>query len=834
MQERQYNSRYEGENLDKVAFPLGGIGAGMICLEGCGALSHVSLRNQPDILNEPQVFSALCVKSQTNDGRNVARVLEGPVPRWKIALYRNFGYGVGGGGGGTTYGLPRFRQVSFEARFPFATVSLSDKAVPVEVEITGWSPFTPPEPDDSSLPVAALEFRFLNTTDKEIEAVYSFNAWKFIAGVNPDDAVVRSAEGGFEFYQAGSNEKPWNEGSFCAVTDDSAVKVNYAWFRGNWFDPLTMAWKSVAAGQVLEQPPIAEGKASPGASLYVPFRLSPGGEKTIRLLLGWYVPNSKVRYSPDMPEATWYQQYTDNDQPTYQPWYVSKFTNIDEVMRYWRENFGRLRERSQTFADCFYDTTLPAEVIEAIAANLTILKSPTCLRQKDGRFWAWEGCGDIFGACFGTCTHVWNYAQALPHLFPCLERTIRQTEFNESLRNDGFQWHRSPIPIRNMTTPTTGLGANIPAAADGQLGSIMRVYREWQISGDTAWLKELWPKVRLSLDFCIETWDPQHIGVPVEPHLTTYDVQFWGPDSMCSSMYLGALKAAITIGRALDDDISQYESLFERGRRYLEGELFDGEYFFQKVIWKGLRAADPTVMGFEADNCFNVNYDSPESMELLRKEGPKYQYGTGCLSDGVLGAWIAEVCGVGEILDPNKLESHLLAVHKYNFREDLSSHANPQRSTYALNDEAGLLLCSWPKGGQPSLPFAYGNEVWTGTEYQVAAHLMTMGHIEKGLEIVRACRDRYDGRVRNPFNEYEAGHWYARAMSSYGMLQGLTGIRYDAVEKVLYFRPRIKGDFRSFLSTAGGYGTAGIKNKKPFLEVAFGNIPVNRIEYDPA
>ena len=821
MQERQYNSGYEGENIGKVAFPLGGIGAGMICLEGCGALSHVSLRNQPDMLNEPQVFSALCLKGVASDGGNVARVLEGPVPGWKI-----MGVGGGEGGRGKTYGLPRFRQARFDSRFPFATISLSDEAVPVSVEITGWSPFTPPEPDDSSLPVAALEFRFANHTDQPIEGVYSFHARNFMTVVDADEAVVRQAEGGFEFYQPSSHEKPWNEGSFCAVTDDRAVQVNHAWFRGGWFDPLTMVWKSVAEGATIEQPPITAGQASVGASLYVPFRLSPGEDKTIRLRLGWYVPGSTVCQSYDMPVETWDIPYTANDRPTYEPWYISKFASIGEVMQYWRENYERLRDTSESFANCFYDSTLPPEVIEAIGANLTILKSPTCLRQRDGRFWGWEGCENSAGCCFGNCTHVWNYAQSLPHLFPSLERTIHETELNESLRDDGFQWFRTPIPIREMTTPATGLGATIPAAADGQLGSIMRVYREWRISGDSDWLKPLWTQVKRSLDFCIETWDPERIGALVEPHHDTYDIQFWGPGGMCSSMYLGALKATIAMGRALDHDITPYESLLEKGRSYLEEQLFDGEYFIQKVMWEGLRTADPTVVGLEA-----ASYDSPESKELLRQEGPKYQYGTGCLSDGVLGAWIAEVCGVGEILDPKKVESHLLAVHKYNFRKDLSSHANPQRPTYALNDEAGLLLCCWPKGGEPSLPFVYSNEVWTGIEYQVAAHLMTMGHVEKGLEIVRACRDRYDGTVRNPFNEYECGHWYARAMSSYGMLQGLTGIRYDAVEKILYFRPRIKGDFRSFLSTAKGYGTAGIKNKKPFLEVVCGDILVHRMEY---
>jgi hypothetical protein len=183
------------------------------------------------------------------------------------------------------------------------------------------------------------------------------------------------------------------------------------------------------------------------------------------------------------------------------------------------------------------------------------------------------------------------------------------------------------------------------------------------------------------------------------------------------------------------------------------------------------------------------------------------------------------------VLDTKKVASHLKSIHKYNLKKDLSEHANPQRPSYAVGNEGGLLLCSWPKGGMPSLPFVYSNEVWTGIEYQVASHLMMHGMVEEGLEIVRICRDRYDGRVRNPFNEYECGHWYARALSSYGMLQGLTGARYDAVEKVLYLKPSIKGNFRGFLCTATGYGTVGVKKGKPFLNVKNGSIPFKRIEY---
>ena len=157
----------------------------------------------------------------------------------------------------------------------------------------------------------------------------------------------------------------------------------------------------------------------------------------------------------------------------------------------------------------------------------------------------------------------------------------------------------------------------------------------------------------------------------------------------------------------------------------------------------------------------------------------------------------------------------------------MSDHVNPQRPAYALGNEGGLLLCTWPKGGKLSLPFVYSNEVWTGIEYQVASHLMLEGLVEKGLEIVRTCRDRYDGRIRNPFNEYECGHWYARAMSSYGLMQGLTGVRFDAIDQTLYIDSKIGKSFKSFLATETGFGTVGLQNGKPFIDVKWGHITVN-------
>ena len=797
---RKFNGGYEGAHLNHIAFPMGGIGAGMICLEGTGALSHVSVRNRPDMFNEPQMFAALHVKGQPN----FARVLEGPVPDRK----KFGGPGAWSGDSGSCFGLPRLERATFKAQFPFATVELADSSLPMTVELTGWSPFEPGDADNASLPVGALEYRFTNHSGRELEAVFSWNARNFMA--IRDAGSVKPTQGGFILWNQAPKDRAWDEGGFSASVDEPSAKVNLAWFRGGWFDALTMAWKDIEEGRCYDNPAPAAGGASPGASLFVPFKLAPKASKTIVVRLAWYVGKTNIRYGDD-PAG----------QPApdfHKPWYAGRFTDIEEVTAHWREHYDDLRARTKRFSDCLYDSTLPPEVIEAVAANLTILKSPTVLRQADGRFWAFEGCEDYQGSCHGSCTHVWNYAQALPHLFPSLERTLRETEFGPSQDERGHQQFRSALPIRSLVH-------NFHAASDGQLGGIMKVHREWRISGDTEWLRKLWPRVRESLNYCIETWDPNHRGWLEEPHHNTYDIEFWGPDTMCTSFYLGALQAAIVMGREVGDDVARYEDLLKNGRARLENELFNGEYFIQKVQWENLRARNPLLD--------RANFP-PEETARLEKEGPKYQYGEGCLSDGVLGAWLALVCGVGQVADSAKVISHLRAVHRHNLKQVLTAHPNPQRPGYACGAEGGLLLCTWPKGGALSLPFVYSNEVWTGIEYQVAAHLMLMGHVQEGLEIVRVVRERYDGRVRNPFDEYECGHWYARAMSSYALLQGLSGARYDAVEKVLYLKPNIAGDFRCFLATATGYGTVGVKGGKPFFESKGGKVEIREIKYTAA
>ena len=799
-----FNGVYSGKSLDRIAFPIGGMGAGMFCLEGSGAVSHFSIRNNPDLFNEPPFFAAISVKGQPDK----ARVLEGPVPDWK-----KFGQpGSALGTPGATWGLARFREATFLGRFPFALIHLKDAAVPVSVDITGWSPFIPTDADDSSLPAGALEYRFKNAGKTKLNYLFSYNTALF-GGFSK----VKAVENGFVLSDPGTKERPEEQADFAVFTSDPATVVDYTWFRSSWFDPLTMCWNHIRKAEI-QYNPVNDDPS--GASLAVPFTLAPGEEKRIVVYMAWYAPHTKLRIGKDADKTKDLSKELTSSY--HMPWYSSKFKSIDEVVAYWKTNYNNLKHNSALFRDAFFKSSLPAEVKEAVSANLSILKSPTVLRQYDGRLWGWEGCEDEAGSCAGSCTHVWNYAQALPHLFPAMERSLRETEFGEDQDSMGHQEFRAALPIRPQAH-------EFYAAADGQLGGIMKVYRDWRISGDGTWLRNLCPKVKASLDYCIRTWDPRHTGTIEEPHHNTYDIEFWGAEGMCTGFYLGALEAFIQMTGDLnnpnDRDLEFYRELLAKGQKAMRSQIWNGEYFIQKIQWTGLSAPDPVAVS----KASLAGGYSDDALAVLQKEGPRYQYGDGVLSDGVLGAWMARVCGLPPPFDAKEISGHLTAVYKYNFKKDLSGHSNPQRPTYALGHEGGLLLCSWPKNDKLSLPFPYSDEVWTGIEYEVASHLIFEGKVAAGLNIVRTTRKRYDGVVRNPYDEYECGHWYARAMSSYALLEALTGVRYDAVTQTLYVDSQV-GDFTTFLSTDSGFGDVTYKNGKAALQVAYGQIPVKHIQ----
>lgn len=798
---------YRGAQLDRIAFPLGGIGAGTVCLTGTGALDSWSIRNRPDVFARLPMVAMLCLEGHPD------RVLEGPVPHWRIHHPWGTGFkGSGVGGEDLGHGLRRCQGAAFTARFPFAEVEFEQAGWPVSARLVAWSPFIPSAADDSSLPVAVLEYTLTNRTTAAVRGSLNLLARNLLHPHDQDCTVEPRPNGFILRHQPG--ERPWDRVAV-RVASPQASWVDTAWARGSWCTLRMIPNEGLRArsGRATIR---ADGR-SQGATLGSAIDLAPGASATIRILIAWHAPDSDQRCGHD--PAPCRDAEARFRRGGHKPWYAGRYGDVDAVVEDVLPRLDALRRRSAAFADALHATTLPGPILDAVTANLGILRSPTVLRQTDGRLWAWEGCHDTQGSCHGSCTHVWNYAQALPHLFPSLERTLRETEFLVSQDAAGHQNFRSALPIRPGDH-------DFHAALDGQLGGLMKLHRDWRISGDAGWLRRLWPAARASFSYCVAAWDPDRDGVMDRPRHNTFDIEFSGSDPLSQGFYAGACAAMAAMADALGEDAAPYREAGSRAAAGLSA-CWNGSWLVQ-------RSPDPATWRPQAHQPeFPMRHD-PVLGPVIAAEGPLYQVGGGVLTDATTGVWIADACGLGTACDQRQIRAHVEAVHRHNFRASLLDHENAQRGDYAFGDEGGLLIASWPHGGRPTVPMPYCDEVWTGQEYAVASQLLRLGHGDAAVQLVAAARARYDGRRRNPFDEQECGHWYARALASYDLLRAATGVRYDAVDGTLHVAPAFSGDFTVFLAWDGGFGTVSVRGGRVEIQPAEGSLAPRRVDHVPS
>jgi len=790
---------FTGDHLSQIAFPLGGIGTGTVSLGGRGQLTDWEIFNRPAKRHRlPFTFVALWAREQ--GAAATVKILEAPPPP---PYSGSFGYGRESG-----QGLPHAHSARFTGAYPVARVDFEDSTLPVEISLEAFNPFVPLSVDDSSLPVVVFHYRVTNRRRKPVEAAIAFSLFNAAGYDGKSPVNLRYSSLGknitrFRREQFGVNleavglemisdkhapDSP-SHGSMCLLTKQKDVTAKTEWGLGRWFDSYTNwvdEFTATGGFQSAEVSKPSEDGSSHVATLAPRVRLAPGESQTITFALAWHFPVLE-NYWDREPEVKGDRMRN---------YYATRFSNAWEVGRHTIENLPRLEKLTRSFHQTFFDGSLPAHVLDAVSSQASVIRTNTCLLLEGKRFYAFEGCGDSGGCCPMNCTHVWNYEQALAFLFPELERSMRVTDFKHNLREDGGMYFRTLVPVGQANWMAQN------PAADGQMGTIMKLYREWRLSGDDQFLRDLWTPAKRALEYAWLTWDADRDGVMEGEQHNTYDIEFYGPNTMMGTLYLGALKAGEQMATAVGDKeaAATYRRIYESGREKLE-VLWNGDYYVQQVPPR-----DQVRVSAKAHK-----QESPNNVD--------YQYGAGCLSDQMLGQWFAHVLGFGHLLAPERVRKTLASIYRYNFKQSFYDHPNPQR-IYALNDEKGLLLCSWPKGSRPALPFVYADEVWTGIEYQVAAHLIYEDLIEEGLAVVKGARDRYDGLRRNPWNEVECGSHYARALSVWSVLLALAGYHYSATEGRLTFMPRLNAnDFRCFFTAGTGWGSYSQRSNAASLRV---------------
>ena len=793
--------KYVGQYTKEISFPLGGIGTGSIGLGGDGRLIDWEIFNKPS-KGSINGYTHFAIRAIQGD-KITAAVLNGDIQKEFIGQYKksNFtGYGFGPSNQ-KMCGFPHFKNVEFNGEFPVALLDFKDDKFPANVNMTAFNPFIPLDAKNSSIPAAFFEFEVENITSENVEyqiALSVANPYKDSINKADINNIVKT----LTLLNNGAGRDEIEYGDLTLATDCDTAYTQTYWYRGGWQDSIVSFWNEFSNEKHINERIYDDQGRYDTGTLIAEIKLCPKEKKKVKFILSWNVPNN---YN--------YWNECKNDDGTHKTWknyYATVFENSVQTAVYSLENWDYLYNRTLNFKKALHETTMPKEVIDAASSNLSVLKSPTVLRLEDGSFYGWEGVHELEGSCEGTCQHVWNYAYALCFLFPELERSIRDMEFNFSTDENGRMGFRIMLPLgRKMT--------DFRACVDGQMGAVIKCYREWKISGDNKWLEANWENIKKVLEYAWsenneDCWDLDKDGVLEGRQHHTLDMELFGPSSWLEGMYLAALKAAAEMADFLGDTqkAQEYREIFDKGYRWTKENLFNGKYFIQKVDINDKRITDK----FDA----SPKYWNDETKQI------KYQIHEGSSIDQMLAQWHADIIGLGEIFDKEQVFDALSEMMKNNYKPTMREFVNPWR-IFSVNDEAGTVICDYPHGTEkPKIPIPYCEETMTGFEYSFAGLLCSRGKIDDGLKVVKAVRDRFDGEKRNPWNEFECGSNYARSMASYALIPILSGFEFDMPHHHIGFNPYKANDFKCIWSLADAWGNFEVNNNTVKINVCEGEI----------
>ena len=746
-----------GAQLKYIGMPVGGVCAGLLYLGGDGALWLW------DIFNRNSMEKKVTYGGRTFGNRDGALYVEPMVPRSPLAQCFAIKYETGSVSGRRTLDKNgNWAEITFQGSYPLATVNYRDPAVPVSVKLEAFSPFIPLNVDDSSLPATIM--RYTVTNAGQSPAKVELAGWmenivlskstspsevtrenQVIKGANYEGVLLTS-----QLHQVdGETKNPEilkenDYGTMALVLLDAGAGTSSAVASMPSGDPLTAAFANVSD---------TAGTDHPVGAVETAFTVGPGESTTVSFMVGWNFPN----VDPVINGKNVIHQY------------ATRFVDAEAVARYVAENLSRLVADTMNWVETWNDSTLPHWFLKRTFSNTCNLATTTSYRFANGQFWSWEG---IY-ACEGTCTHVWGYAQAMSRIFPELERALREkTDY-------GFAFN-----------PKNGVinfrGTHGGFAADGQAGIILRTYREHLMTVDDTFLKPLWPRVRRATERLIQQVNDK--GLLDGPQPNTLDTAWYGEVAWISGLYLAALRAAEEMAKVTGDSefSGKCRQLFDKGYQSMAPELFNGEYFINKVDSRHLDAINS---------------------------------GTGCEIDQVMGQSWAWQVGLGRIFPQKETVSALKALWRYNFAPDAGHYHELMKvgRWYAMPGEAGLLVCTFPhtdwdftnaSGKGPAWAALYFNECQSGYEYEVASNMIAEGLVQQGLAVVRAIHDRYAATKRNPYNEVECGDHYSRAMASYGSFITMCGFEYRGPDGYMAFAPRLTPEkFKAAFTSAQGWGS---------------------------
>ena len=674
-------------------------------------------------------------------------------------------------------------DILFEATYPIARIQYIDKHLPIELSAEVYSPFIALDAKDSGLPATIYSFKIKNNSNSSVNIqIIGWLENKICINHATEDyeRINRILKNGAVQSLLCSIQSKTHDPSLSTLADYGTMSLSSTG-KQSFVKPVVDPQKDDA---LFDASNATEHHASihqilVGAVIDT-IVLKPGQESGSDFLYSWHLPNLAFKAIPDKGR-----------------YYNSWFKSSTEVNQYIRNNFKKLYSESKLWKETFYDSTLPHWFLERTFLNISCLATTTSHRMEDGRYYAWEG----IGCCPGTCTHVWQYAQASGRIFPSMEKDTRERiDLGLSFQPDGSMWYRGEADKR--------------PAVDGQAGTILRFYREHQMSADQTFLKKNWNKIKSTIQYLISL-DKNEDGMEDTPVENTLDAMWDGEIAWIVGLCIAAVKAGQRMAEEINDltFATICKEYVTKGSKNMDDKLFNGEYYIHR----------------------------PDAEKGRARLG---SYNT-CHIDQVYGQSWAYQVGLGRILDKEKTRAALKSLWNYNFTPDVGPYIEEHTGgrPYALAGDGGLIMNTNPKseakpfGDNETWQLGYFHECMTGFEHQVAAHMMAEGMVDEALVITRMIHDRYHAAKRNPFNEIECSDHYARAMASYGTFITACGFEYHGPKGYIRFAPKLSPEnFKAPFVTAQGWGTYQQEKQdtalKASYQVKYGSLRLKSLSFE--
>lgn len=780
--------------LQYIGMPVGGICAGGVYLGGDGILWlwDIFNQNQTGAIPKTLPIPLKDFNKETINNTDGTLYLE---PSTQISPLQQ-GFAISVTQNGTTY-IKKLKEtdwaeISFEATYPVATITYSDPGFPVKVTLHAFSPFIPGNALESGLPATIQSITVKNISDDVVAMD--------ILGWLENKMLCYTEKTEKDFNRANSTVKEDHLQGIHLHCSTGNEKLKQAPDFGDmFFGSLTSEATCIAdviSGKEEEARRIKylvnNNRNAQVGGIIQTYHLQPQKEINADFIISWFTPNICFDCLPEDLRPGNLKGMTVKGANAH--FYSTQFKNAAEVAAYIAKHYDRLKSKTMLWKDTWYNSSLPYWFLERTFVNISTLATTTTHRFQSGRYYAWEG----IGCCHGNCTHVYQYAQAVSRIFPELERDTRE-------RVDlgiGYDEKEGMIRIR---------GEETGPSVDGQAGTLLRIYREHQMSRDDSFLKKNWPKIKKAVIF-IMNLDKNNDGMEDTPMENTLDAKWHGEIAWIVGLCIAGVKAGQAMAEEMKDKAfaRRCADYVSKGSRNMEAYLFNGEYFIHR--------ADPKI-GKKEIGSFNT-----------------------CHIDQVYGQSWAWQVNLGRVLSKGKTMSALQALWKYNYMPDVGPYIkkHPGGRFYALAGDGGMVMNTNPRneenpyGNAKAWQVGYFNECMSGFEHQVAAHMMAEGMIEESLVLTRSIHDRYHAYKRNPFNEIECSDHYGRAMASYGTFISACGFTYHGPKGQIGFAPKLKAeDFKAPFTAAEGWGTySQQKTEKSFsaqLKVACGSLSIQQL-----